>query len=182
MCISSLIQTGIVTIQSWTSVTEVNLSPLTPRQEFCVVFPDQMLWCPKLSAPYEPQIPTSFYPHCLSTALSASYSLDFFLLLAKKKKKGHLGKKGHKCWLAFLYFIPLPDLCPKIFHCSVNSRRPSNICPVVFISSCSQEECWILFHVCDRLHAKITQILHSSLHSHPQFIDYQYALLQSYIM
>ena len=121
VCISSLIQTGIVTIQSWTSVTEVNLSPLTPRQDFCVVFPDQMLWCPKLSAPYEPQILTSFYPHCLSTALSASYSLDFFLLLAKKKK-GHLGKRGHKCWLAFLYFIPLPDLCPKIFHCSVNSR------------------------------------------------------------
>ena len=93
VCISSLIQTGIVTIQSWTSVTEVNLSPLTPRQEFCVVFPDQMLWCPKLSAPYEPQIPTSFYPHCLSTALSASYSLDFFLLLAKKKKKDTWGKR-----------------------------------------------------------------------------------------
>lgn len=93
------------------------------------------------------------------------------------KKKGHLGKRGHKCWLSFLYFIPLPDLGPKIFHCSVNSRRPSNICPVVFISSCSQEEGWILFHVCDRLHAKITQILHSSLHTHPQFMNYQHALL-----
>ena len=126
-----------------------------------------MLWCPKLSAPQEPQIPTSFYLHCLSTALSASYSLGFFLLL---EKKGHLGERGHKCWLTFLYFIPLPDLGPKIFHCSVtcsvNSPRPSNICPVVFISSYSQEEGWIFLPVCDRLHAKITQILHPFLYIH----------------
>ena len=121
VCISSLIQTGIVTIQSWTSVTEVTLSPLTPRQEFCVVFPDQMLWCPKLSAPYEPQILTSFYPHCLSTALSASYSLDFFLLWWKKKKKTP-GEKGSQILARISVFYSFPYLFYKedlLIKCSV---------------------------------------------------------------
>ena len=133
----------------------------------------QLLMSPKYS---RPSIHTVYQQLCQLLILLTSF------FSGGKRKKRHLGKRGHKYWLAFLYFIPFPDLGPKIFHCSVNSRRPSNICPVVFISSCSQEEGWILFHVCDRVHAKITQILHSSLHSHPQFIDYQYALLQSYIM
>lgn len=126
----------------------------------------QLLMSPKYP---RPSIHTVYQQLCQLLIL-------FFLLLGKKKK-GHLGKRGHKCWLTFLYFIPLPDLGPKIFHCSVNSPRPSNICPVVFISSCSQEEGWILLHVCDRLHAKITQILHSSLHRHTQFINFKHALL-----
>ena len=127
--------------------------------------------------------------HVLLSALSINSSVSFLfswlLSSSGKKKKGHLGERGHKCWLTFLYFIPLPDLGPKIFHCSVtcsvNSPRPSNICPVVFISSYSPEEGWIFFPVCDRLHAKITQILHPLLythtHTHTLFINYKRALL-----
>ena len=120
--------------------------------------------------------------HILLSTLSINSSVSFFLLLGKRKKRTPGGKRSQ---MPAHLFIPLLDLGPKIFHCSVNSPKPSSICPVVFISSYPQKKGWILLPVCDRLHAKITQILHPSLyihththtHTHTLFVNYKHALL-----
>ena len=91
VCISSLIQTGIETIQSWASVTEVNLSPLTPRLKLQEWFSQtkcsgvqsfQLLTSPKYP---RPSICTVYQQLCQLLILLASF-------FWKKKKKDTWGK------------------------------------------------------------------------------------------
>lgn len=168
-CLISLIQSGIEKIQIWASFLQMNFLSLPHSQTKALCrFPKPNTlreWgCQGSPVPCGPQMPmfVLLSPFVYQQLCQLLLLLTFFLLLQKE----HLGERSRKCWLTLLYFILLPDLGPKILHCSVNSPVPSNTFPIVLISSCSQEESWISFCVCDGLLAKITQILHSSLYKH----------------